>query len=827
MTSQKSLRTRVNMKDFLRSFGSGWIFPAVALLVLLLAMVNPVAMEISKNLGEPERAAAISFFFHPNGFVFDYTLLLWGMVLCGFILAVRQFSFLMSKKSVNVYLSMGISRMALYGNRILSSLLMLLLAVLVPTTILYGINLTAFGASQHLLQVYLYANATLFVSALAGFSIGAFASMISGNVVESTLVGAMVSFVPIMLYNYFTEELITKYLKGYVSASAYQTVVKDSQLSPFTFVDSIAANNGESGLNYFESRVTPEKLLTLTNTVEEGKKVVPTELLIDRNFWIPMLVWTLLSALFLLLGAVFLKLRKAEHAKSFGSFAVSRGIGTAAIITAVSIFVSGVWDNTALHGLPQNSAALWAVLLLVSLVCVFLVQLLWTRKLKKAVHSLIPFAALFAVFSIGFFALTTGGFGAYNRPIQLEAVESVSMDIRIDPVYYMNRPQYTREVIAGTSEADKKMVLQQMALLQKEEKPRSKTPPLKEVTFVIHLKNGKYVIREYPIYKEETLKTHLKETIESAYFDEVLETMLLQKNFDEKTGKKISQYKGKLRHDFAEEEKTNMAGQVLEDVAMTESYSWHVVPLNGFIKTQLGTFINEGITDEAFYQALYNDLSKMTFESLLQNTKTPKGVLSMHMGSSLDNYDKNRVVMGWHGRPTTWDVSAGLVDQDYFEAALEFPLFPEMQETLQYLSKNGIEMEPAMPNAISEIFYVDEKFSFEALVNAFGKKYDASTKQYFKMYESETVSPRPFFLHDDPANIADKAMSQYDWLQYMHKETGHALQSVPKEKFSDVQNSMVINFYQYGDDGRFIYIVYETGVMQIAYIPQAKLSVLH
>lgn len=827
MTSQKSLRNKVNLKDFERSFQGAWLFPLIALLVLFFSMVTPVISFIGKELGAQEKLSIISIFFGKSPFIVDYNLLTWGMLICGFMVAARQFNFLMSKKSVNVYLSMGISRTTLYVNRSVSSLLMLAVAVFLPMTVLYGVNVSNFGTSAHLTQVYLYAMTTLFVSALAGFSLGAFSMMISGNIVEAVITGAGISAVPALVDIYFREVIVERYLNGYVTKTAFSSGNWSPLLSPWTFVASLEANNGQSGYDYYSTRVIPETILSLTSSTEPLSKVAPENLAVNKNFWVPMLVWTLVSVVFLILGGVFMKLRKAEHAKSFGNFAVSRAIGTITVVTLSCMFVSVAWDNSD-KGLPKNSVILWIVLLLASAVAVFLVQLLWTRKFKKTLRSLSVFAIVFVLFSIGFFTISSDLFGTYNRTPKLEEVESMSMDVYCPETYYRIEPDATQELIEGKGEKDKDLALRLFDLL-KQEKPTEETGDryLEEVTFAFRLKNGETMIRRFSIYNPETYETYLKESISSAYFDRVLKAQLLEKNYDEKTGKSTSYYKGVLRADYVSNDRYAPYAVIADKVERRNE--WYLVDRTGVTRAE-GENILPLPTEEAFYEALYKDLSQRTYESFFKNTTTPVAMLSRNVASrDFESFLKDRQLISWR-----WDEVQQEPKREYVLAEKGIYLYPEMQETLRFLQENDCEITDDMHANIAEILYTDKKISWFDAETLYVKKHERKDKDYQIRFDyllagagnNQLTYREGLSLNDELCEVEEKRMSQYDWLSYLYESAEAPLKKADAKNFKAIEEAAAVNFYHLDDDGRYAYIIYENGYMESVYIPASKCEIL-
>ena len=81
-----------------------------------------------------------------------------GMVLCGMLTALKSFYFMLSKKQVNVYLSLGIKRSTMVTNRLVSCVISLFVAVFVPIFMVYITNIVNFGISAHLTKLFLYFN---------------------------------------------------------------------------------------------------------------------------------------------------------------------------------------------------------------------------------------------------------------------------------------------------------------------------------------------------------------------------------------------------------------------------------------------------------------------------------------------------------------------------------------------------------------------------------------------------------------------------------------------------------------------------------------------
>ena len=192
MTSQKSLKNNVNLNDFKRSLTGSLLFPIIAFLVLFFMVTVPViayvnAEDFIKTPVHPE----LQMFLGPGStFAYLPELMFMGMVCCGALVAVKSYFFLVSKKQVNVFLSLGVTRNTMFINRTLSAIITLFASTFIPVFIVYLINIAKFGASAYLTSVFLYFVAGLFVSGMVGYAIASFAMMVSGNIFEAGLTGA-------------------------------------------------------------------------------------------------------------------------------------------------------------------------------------------------------------------------------------------------------------------------------------------------------------------------------------------------------------------------------------------------------------------------------------------------------------------------------------------------------------------------------------------------------------------------------------------------------------------------------------------------------------
>ena len=142
LTVLPSLKNNVNFNDFKRSLNGSLPFPIIAFIILIAFTVFPVVdyfYNTTRQSGTPYSLVYI-FFDSSSLFYTAFELLQVGMVLCGMMTAAKSFYFWLSKKQVNVYLSIGVTRTRMFINRLVSGAITLFASVFVPFTIIYLMN---------------------------------------------------------------------------------------------------------------------------------------------------------------------------------------------------------------------------------------------------------------------------------------------------------------------------------------------------------------------------------------------------------------------------------------------------------------------------------------------------------------------------------------------------------------------------------------------------------------------------------------------------------------------------------------------------------------
>ena len=835
MTSQKSLKNNVNFNDFKRSFLDSLIFPIIAFVVLFASVTFPLIDYVtSEQFKTTPIHNEVQVFVSDYSFV-DVSMLFMGMVCCGILVAVKSFGFLVSKKQVNVFLSQGVTRTTMFVNRVVSGVITLFISTLIPILIVYFINIDKFGLTAHLTSTFLYFVSGLFVNGLAGFSIGSFAMMIAGNVFEAGLTTVAISIIPIMVVNIGT--IIRDYfLKGYYHD--YTMGFNYTMLTPFTFTDVYKTYyNGE-----YQSQINTRNLFeTITkDMLVDGK--IPEAYKIDSTFIMPVVLWFVVSVVFMALAWFLINKRKAEHANSFGHFAVSRAICSTCVFTIAAYLAFDI----AYYELSNNHIVITFLLCaLAGLLTFFLAQLIMARKIKTVVKALPICAVLICTMALGFVTADTGVFGQYNKTPVKEDVKSVA--ISFDGISLFSNLIYTgNEYVKSTDSKDIDMVLKLYDEIKKEEKnvDEHKT----SVVFAFENKDGETQYREFSIYSDKLYEEYLKNICNSDYFDALAERELL--GFSDKGASANGKY-------YLNKKSNQFEGIIYDGDKMQDenlAFFWRYTdnqmivrqPMNAWDGDDGAHYTYKG---DEFAVALYNDVTKMTYEDFFKNNSRPLGIISSGIGGvcvngkdmlkpSDDEWDKYRgglnIEEEYVGETVYYYVNGEKVGTDLSKVIVDsivgawLYVYPQMTETIKYLEDNNIEFDSQYKGEIKEILYTNSPVTFGKAFKKYAEVNESRFDEVMSAVEFEIFETN-YFSQDSFDNLMDfinEDTKYYDLFKSVYKTAEHPLLTLNSSKTDEVLNKCVPHYLTLNDNGRYVYIVYEDGTMVCQYLPEANVGVL-
>ncbi len=806
MTSQKSLKNNVNANDFKRSLVGSILFPAIALVVLFVFITCPVIQYVTSETYLMEKVHHEYTMFLAPGSTFSYMfdLMPIGMLACGMLTALKSFGFLLSKKQVNVFLSLGIKRNTMFVNRLISAIITLFVAVLVPMLIIFIINIACFGYSTHLLELFLYITSLLFVSGITGFALASLMIMVSGNLVEVAVSTVSLTLIPFLAI-YAVEGLILSCLKGFTHID--DSVVWVNLFNPWSMGTNL--NNeyihfSYDGMYDYSTYINCSEIFgLLERTTTPDKFKVPEELQIDLGFTLSPIFWAVVSVIALFVAVALFNRRKAEHANSLGKFSLSRAVictfGVAGIVFVMAHTIGG----------EINLFLMFLIIALISAIAYFVAQLILTRKVKTATKSLGWYGVLMGVLAVCMLVIGTGIFGTFNKIPDKAEVKSVSIEANALPCYihYIYPWNEGEDFVESSTDESKDVVLSVYELL-KNEKEEYGEHAIDTVRLAIRDKDNKVKYRSFDIYTEETYLKYIQTVYGSDFLDAILKNYLID--------------------DIPQNPQYDSTGYL-------KGFKW------GFTDSDLLIEIDKEfnyISDvNGLCEALYKDLSNMTFEQLFKNAHRPVGVLFT-----------NDVYADWPGvTPAHWNHKYVPVDNTvYLDKEIEedaykysllidtIPVYAEMTNTLDFLKANGYDI-PDEELKIKEVLYTDTALSFVGAKAKFAEAYKKDYKgpgsidNWFGDYNELmfNYSHVNMFGNDMMEYLVQDTITEYDLLKKMYSEAGHPLISVTEtEKAREIVDNTVSQFLTYNDNGRYVYVIYEDGMIVCYYLPEANVGVV-
>lgn len=832
MTSQKSLKNNVNFNDFKRSLKGSLPFPAIAFAVLIVFAVFPIVGYFYNTTRQPGTPYDLVYIFFDSSSIFysSFELIQVGMVLCGMMTAAKSFYFFLSKKQVNVYLSLGVTRTRMFVNRLVSGAITLFVSVFVPFTIIYLMNIAELGATAQMTNIYVYIVLSLFVASMVGFAISSFAISVTGNIFESAITMGTVSFLPTLIVNLFIGAK-EQMLKGYVYD--YNEYSITPFLSPFSFIN----NSDPNAISGDYSPVNINQVVMSFDKQNLVKGEIPKEYLLDWYFVLPVIIWAVVVVVFIALAFVLFNKRKAENANSLGKFTISRTINGAFAVVIACFFCVGVLY----YELKTVGVTLLAVGL--SFVAYFVVQLILTRKLKTSLKSLSA-CAVFMVLFVGLVAfMETGYFGTYNKLPEKENIKSVSLTVPVDFSFNGISPGVWGQYVVSTNTDDISMAMSLFDEVKKDD--GDYTFSIHNATFEFETKDGETITREFGIYSPDLYNKYMETVVNSKFFDGVLEYNFL--GFDENNKSKNGEYTVTVN--------PNGIGNTSESVGAFNYYDSQLlvnyVPIKNETDTEGSVFELENgeiidyegdrdfliLKGDELATALYNDLSKMTYEQLLKNNSEPFGVLGWEQeyvcktNDIVNPVNDEEIELYYYGEQK--DVAGIKTVYSWLN------IYPEMTETIAYFKNNNIEYTATYNVPVKQVLYTDSKLDFGDAQRQF---IDEAVKvqgknDHYKTYFNISAGRIPDVTYYGATALSDSYFFNLSWylsekitkeelIKKVYADIGHPLGVVDAEKIDNVVSSSVGNYEIHNDNGRVVFIIYEDGSMIEKYLPEANVGVL-
>ncbi len=842
MTSQKSLKNNVNFNDFKRSLKESAMFPVIALFVLLFSVTFAVIDFVtSPGFIQSEGFGKTVQIFLPNNNMFgdvpEY--LFAGMTLCGLFMALKSFYFLLSKKQVNVYLSLGVTRTRMLANRFLSAIVWLFAVTFIPIFIVFIVNIAKFGFTSFMTFTFLYFVSGLFISGLTGFAIGTFAITISGNLFECALTTVSLSALPTIIYYVFIN-LRYNYLRGRAEDVHQSGLIRT--LNPLAFVNNIS----EIDYNNYNKSATITDILgkILRESIDSGELVKKIDSF--GNFIIPLVVWFGVSAVLLVLANMLINKRKAEHANSFGHFTVSR------VIISLCAFAIAVFAITEEFSYKEDMILVFLYSVGVSFIAWFAVQLVMTRKIKASLKTLVVWVALVGVTALGFVAIDTSYFGTFNKLPEKEDVKSVSFSVNEWGTVY-NTINRGFNYVVSSNPKDIEMVMGLFDEIKDDDGKREDI--IGVVEFAIETKNGEIMYRQFRVFNLDLYVKYLESTYNSDLFDAVIENKLIgfnEKNMSSNKYYSLHKADGSLNVPDGFDEGLIHRFHYLDNqmvVAHEYDYENHggAAPIGKITTDWNDRVINLNKGDELAV-ALYQDLSKMNFDDLFRNPEKPVAALGFATSFCINadmvikpatdsneiySYSYSDKLKGDYAEYYENDILIG-TSKDLLEYIVDatFFIYPQMTETIKYFKDNNITFAGQYKGEIKEVYYTYGPMKFSSACSVYE---DKNPGRFFNEWgKSFNANPDyTFFTSGLSTNLfrelkgcINKDTKVLDLIKEVYKEADMPLLKLKDTEVDKVLEQCTSNYFVHKDNGKYVYVVYEDGTIINYYLPEANVGVL-
>lgn len=843
MTSLRYSNDKTDIKDFFRSFLKTIPYSAFALAVLCTYFVFPVFGYVTSKEFKASRPNDIISYFGDSPFIGIKEIQI-GMIFCGLIIAVSLFRFMFSKKSVNVYFSMGITRSRLYINRIIAGVISLCLAVIIPLTITLIINISVFGSNSHIFNVFFYDFLAVFTCGLSGFAIGAFASTVSGSIIEAVITSGSVAFIPIF-FDSVISSVNSYMLRGFsnsISNDLYGSNFS-SIFSPFTFI---------IDLNKKRCRELGEyNPIERLSALLEGTKV-PKEYLIDIKILGPVIFWLVASIVFIGIGLMLMNSRKAENSNTLGKFYVSSAINGVTVYSVAFMVLSEItldfyaFRNNTFSVFYQNLSLCLLVCGIGLIIAFFVGELIIRRKFKAALRTLPVFALLFALTIFGAVYVASEHFGTYNKLPATSSIKAVSMDINdSNGIFYYSTGQSDNDYESKDPE-DIKLAVELFNKIKDDKYDGTNTPNY-ALGFNFTLNDGTVIRRSFDVFSPDLVLEYDKSVYESNYYKGFLKSLLIDDyiEYDKESDVYYDEYGNMYNYDYADD--TYRPGKY-------RTVDWCYVGPNSLFE---GYDRSNGITDipiiednDGLCKALYKDLIKMPYDKVFNNTTRPLGMLMLNFGEAF--YFDETYVLDWDRMVKETDYM-GLRNDNYtpdkrFNAGYACSgiyIYPEMTETIKFLKDNGYEFVPFTAK-VKEVYFADTKISLDSASKTNAKNLlekDKKFKEYSYYFDFDRGALNNFWFNYSLSSVEspyfpyiNNAMNKEGEYKEIYsnlftktfEDAGIKLNKITDTKKAAEIVSKAVPFMKNiaNDDGRFIYIVYDNGVITEEYIPSSNTGVL-
>ena len=311
----------------------------------------------------------ISFFFSDTEYMLLPCLVL--VALCGIAMAVCTFNFITSKKQVNVYYSLGITRTKLFLGKYLSGATLLGISTFIPLFITLIFNLVSLGFSGIVFKTYFLYLLTFLLVGISAFTITTTVFSCVGTIFEAGVFSSIILFLP-DIFLYGIQSVMSKFLYGNPYGFNFTPVNNYSYNNDY--IATLSEQYRFLSPVFFAQEELKKFAVIEKEVLEEGTKQI-----IEKPSFIYIFLWIILTALIAILGIKFFNKRKAE---------IAGFIGTNRVLNTFVSFLAGFFVFTFSNTLIEDAIVGIIIGAILFTVVHLGLELAVLRDLKKFVKGL-------------------------------------------------------------------------------------------------------------------------------------------------------------------------------------------------------------------------------------------------------------------------------------------------------------------------------------------------------------------------------------------------------------------------------------------------------
>lgn len=618
--------------SFFSGLSAGFV-PAVLIAILqtLLMAVMPLINFINIDFGNSdyvgEKLLSKDKY---KFFVFDMTdsaeffVLFAVLGVLSILVAIRLFSFICDKKTVNVFYSLGIKRSTLFLSKFSAGAVLLICATLIPVVLSYGVNLIFLGGSWQLSLVMLHMYCGLSVFSLICFSVAAVVFSSVGTVSEAVVYSVALLFAPSVII-YLTENIIGAFLPS----STLNLQIHGFGLTDHDYWGSDSPSLLEATSDYNPLLFFANEIAAFARGMLEDGKLTLRINHEAADWYIPKLFihfpWFIIAVGLGVLGSLLFKRIKAENCGF---------LNTNKVLSNLTIFELCLLGSSVLLG-EIEWTDMWIVVLAgfgAAFALYLIAEIFLKRNFIKILKALYKFVVHMTVVCLIYGVCMTGAFGYSEYIPDKSKIDSVELSMPLSYSQISTGYTYfnwnTNDFIKVYESYNFKL-LPEMKVSEDIDKIMEFNRKINsiekddgiqnEIVIRYNLKNGKTSERRHILTSREELSELLKLTELKGYRDEIRNMIYNSFTMDD------------LKAEF------NKYGYIDESNAykLAFTYEYSVV-------TARSTSLRENralnLTKEQFNtlkDAVYKDISALSYEDYYFGNKAQTGILSFGIKSEV------------------------------------------------------------------------------------------------------------------------------------------------------------------------------------------------